>query len=139
MQKLAVYTFVLLMSAAVASQAKVNANSSYSIVKETPVKTACIKNPLAADANKFFSTTTNLQFEVFKPGTKADYIAMIDKLKAIDGVQNCIPGNITGDYYAIILTLKTTKDKAWFVSAFKEAGIEHVKINAAEAVSVDKL
>lgn len=139
MKKLAVYTLALFLGASVVSQAEVIVNPLNTVVKETPVKTACIKNPMAYDVNKFFSTTTNLQFEVFKPGSKADYIAMIDRLKAVDGVQTCVSGNITGDYYGIILVLKSAKDKAWFINAFKTAGIEHVKINNSDAVEVEKL
>jgi hypothetical protein len=109
------------------------------LVKELPSKTVCIKHPMANDASAFFSTTLNLFFEVYQPGTKADFITIIDKLKSIDGVQNVTPGVINGDYYGINLTLKDVKDKAWFVEAFKKAGLGHVKINNNEAVPVEKL
>lgn len=108
-------------------------------VKEVPAKTVCIKHPMADDASAFFSTTLNLFFEVYQPGTKADFTAIIDKLKGIEGVQNVTPGVINGDYYGINLTLKDVKDKAWFLEAFKKAGLSHIKINNKEAVPVEKL
>lgn len=113
--------------------------NSYSFIKELPAKTVCIKHPLAADAAKFFSTGTSFHFEVFKPGSKTDLVSIIDKLKKVDGVENCIPGNVNGDYFSIELTLKTTKDKAWFMNAFKAAGLDHIKINNSEPISVEKL
>ncbi len=119
----------------------VNANSGNDviIVKEIPAKTICIKNGMANDVNTFFSNATSLFFEVYKPGTKADLVAMIDKLKAVDGVENASAGTINGDYYAITLTLKTKKDKAWFAKAFAAAGLEYIKINNNEIVEVAKL
>lgn len=135
MKKLAFCAMVLLGSLSV----NANTGNDYIIVKETPAKTVCIKNAMANDVNKFFSSTTNLFFEVYKPGTKADLVAMIDKLKAVDGVENAIAGTINGDYYAITLTLKAKKDKAWFAKAFAAAGLEHIKINNNEIVEVSKL
>lgn len=116
-----------------------NSNSAYVILKETPAKTVCIKNAMANDANKFFSNTTSLFFEVYKPGTKADLVAILDKLKAVEGVENATAGTITGDYYAITLTLKSKKDKAWFSKAFSAAGLGHIKINNNEPIEVSKL
>lgn len=109
------------------------------LVKELPAKTICIKHPMANDANSFFSTTTNLFFEVHKPGSKADFTAILDKLKQMEGVQNVTPGNITGDFFGVNLSLKGLKDKAWFIQAFKKAGLEYIKLNNNEAVSLDKL
>ncbi len=119
----------------------VNANSGNDviIVKEIPAKTICIKNGMANDVNTFFSNATSLFFEVYKAGTKADLVEMIDKLKAVDGVENASAGTINGDYYAITLTLKTKKDKAWFAKAFAAAGLEYIKINNNEIVEVAKL
>ncbi len=111
---------------------------NYSI-KELPAKTICIKHPMANDAGSFFSTTTNLFFEVYKPGTKADYTVIIEKLQKTEGVQNVTPGAITGDYYGINITLKTVKDKDWFAAAFKKAGLENIKINNNDAIALDKL
>jgi len=139
MKKVIVYTFVLLVGIASASNAELTLTPSQSVIKENPPKTICIKNAQAADATKFFSSTTSLFFEVYKPGSKADFVAIIDKLKATEGVENCVPGNINGDYYAITLTLKATKDKTWFAKTFKDAGLEHIKINNNEAIEVGKL
>jgi hypothetical protein len=112
---------------------------SIASVKELPAKTICIKHPMANDANAFFSTTTNLFFEVYQPGSKADFTIIVDKLKQIEGVQNATPGNIAGDYYGINLSLKGVKDKAWFIQVFKKAGLEYIKLNNNEAVAIDKL
>ncbi len=134
MKKLVVYTFAALISLSSISKAEVTL-----IPTENPAKTICIKNGKAADANTFFSSTTNLSFEIFKPGTKAEFDAIVNKLKATDGVENCIAGKVTGDFYAITLTLKSEKDKAWFAKTFKDAGLNHIKINNKEVVEVDKL
>lgn len=127
------------MSLSLVSKATVNTSIEKVVLKETPAKTICIKNALASDANKYFSTTTSFYFEVYKPGSKADLIAIIDKLKATEGVENCTPGNVTGDYYAITLTLKSAKDKAWFAKTVKAAGLAHIKINNNEVVEVEKM
>ncbi|MDZ4663283.1 MAG: hypothetical protein SGJ15_00250 [Bacteroidota bacterium] len=135
MKKLAICAMILLGSLVV----NANTRNDVIIVKETPAKTVCIKNAMANDVNTFFSNTTNLFFEVYKPGTKVDLIAILDKLKAVDGVENASAGNINGDYYAITLTLKSKKDKAWFSKAFAAAGLGHIKINNNEIVEVGKL
>jgi hypothetical protein len=109
------------------------------VLNETPAKTVCIKNAKANDANTFFSSSTTYFFEVFKPGSKAELLDIVNKLKAMDGVEACSPGTITGDYCSITLNLKTKKDKAWFVDAFTKAGLDHVKMNNKEAVEVSKL
>ena len=137
MKTLAISAMILL-SGSVSVNANTNA-SALVVLKETPAKTVCIKNAMANDATKFFSSTTNLFFEVYKPGTKADLVAIIDKLKAVDGVENAVVGKITGDYYAITLTLKAKKDKAWFANAFEKAGLSHIKINNNEPVEVSKM
>ncbi len=134
---------VVCLFAATLSFTSVNAintiKSSYSIVKEVPEKTICIKNAQATDAANYFSNTTQFYFEVFKPGTKADLTAIIEKLNHTEGVQSCTPGNVTGDYYGITLTLKSKKDKVWFAKVCKDAGLGHIKINNTEAISIEKL
>ena len=67
MKKIAIYTFALLLGATSVSNAEVLLNLSQNVIKENPPKTICIKNAQAADATKFFSTTTSLFFEVYKP------------------------------------------------------------------------
>lgn len=139
MKKLSLYSLFIMMSLSAVTTASVNSNIEKVVLKETPAKTICIKNAMASDANKFFSTTTSFYFEVYKPGSKAELVAIIDKLKATDGVENCTPGNVTGDYYAITLTLKSAKDKAWFAKTVKAAGLGHIKINNNEVVEVEKM
>lgn len=135
MKKLALCAMILLAGAGT-----VNATikAAY-VLKETPAKTVCIKNKNANDANVFFSSSTSYFFEVFKPGSKAELLDIVNKLKAMDGVETCSPGTMTGDYCAITLTLKIKKDKAWFVDAFTKAGLGHVKMNNKDAVEVSKL
>lgn len=139
MKKLALYSLVALMGFGSVTIASNNGYNMTTVIKETPAKTICIKNPMAADANKYFSTSTSFYFEVYKPGSKAELVEIIDKLKAADGVENCTPGNVTGDYYALTLTLKSAKNKGWFVKTVKAAGLSHIKINNADVVEVEKI
>lgn len=139
MKRITLYSLFALMSLSLVTKASVYPVIEKVTLKETPAKTICIKNAMAADANKYFSTTTSFYFEIYKPGSKADLVAIIDKFKATEGVENCTPGNVTGDYYAITLTLKSTKDKAWFAKTVKVAGLGHIKINNNEAVEVEKM
>jgi hypothetical protein len=110
----------------------------HSVNKETPSKTICIKHP---DANKpnFFSTITVLSFEVYKPDTKGDIVTIVDKFSKMAEVQSCNVGKQTGDYYRINLIVKKPQDKAWYVKAFKDAGLYTIKLNNAEVVDVEKL
>ncbi len=130
--------FIFALSMANASPS-VNSLESYLSIKELPAKTICIKHPLAADPVKFFSTGTSFHFEIFKAGTKSDLLSIIDKLKKVEGVENCLPGNVNGDYFSVELTLKSVKDKAWFMNAFKAAGLDHIKINNSEPTPLEKL
>lgn len=135
MKKLALCAMILF-----AGSSAVNANPKVAyVLKETPAKTVCIKNKNANDANTFFSSSTSYFFEVFKPGSKAELLDIVNKLKSLDGVEACSPGTITGDYCAITLNLTSKKDKAWFVDAFTKAGLGHVKMNNKEVVEVSKL
>lgn len=109
------------------------------VYSETPAKTVCIKHPEAADVNKYFSTSTVVMFEVYKAGTQGDVAKMIKALKSDSNVQSVTEGALTGDYQAITLTLKSAKDKSWFISEFKKAGLSHIKINNNPIVEVDKL
>lgn len=107
-------------------------------IKETPAKTICIKHP---DANKpnFFSTISVLSFEVYKPDSKTDIVTVVETLRKHAGIQSCELGKQTGDYYRVNIILSKPMDKAWFVKAFKEAGLTMIKLNNAEAVSLDTL
>jgi hypothetical protein len=112
--------------------------SNKAVVKfaDIPVKTVVIKNPEAADANKYFSTTTTVTFWLYKGGS-ADEVTQ--KLKKNSDVANCGSGKLTGDYQEMTVTLKTAKDKAFWASLFKSAGLGHIKINNNEIVEVDKM
>ena len=106
---------------------------------EIPVKTVCIKHPEAADATKYFANATIVSFEVYKAGGAAEIDKIIKLLSADTNVESCTAGKVTGDFSAITLTLKTAKNKAWFVSQFKKAGLTHIKLNNNAPVEADKL
>jgi hypothetical protein len=125
--------FILGMGVAVAASV-----SNKAVVKFTdiPVKTVVIKNAEAADANKYFSTATTVVFWVYKAGTTDE---ITQKLKKNSDVANCGAGKLTGDYQEMTVTLKTAKDKAFWISLFKSAGLGHIKINNNEIVEMDKM
>ncbi len=106
---------------------------------ETPVKTIVIKHPEAANADKYFAKSTIVMFEVYKAGSKDDVAKIIKSLQSDSNVESVTEGNLTGDYQAITITLKNNKDKAWFVSQFKKAGLNHIKLNNNPVVEITKL
>jgi hypothetical protein len=106
---------------------------------ETPAKTVFFKHPDAADVNKFFSEGKTYMFEVYKIGTKEDLAKVIKSLSSDAAVENVKEGIVTGDFQAILMTLKTTKDKAWFKEQFRKAGLKTIKINNNPIVAVEKL
>jgi hypothetical protein len=112
--------------------------SSKAVIKfaETPVKTVVIKNPGAADANKYFSTVTTITFWVYKAGSTDE---ITQKLKKNSDVASCGAGKLAGDYQEMTVTLKTAKDKAFWASLFKSAGMGHIKINNNEVVEMEKM
>lgn len=122
-----------------ASANVIGGNLPAAIYSETPVKTIVIKHPDAADANKYFAKSTIVMFEVYKAGSKEDVAKIIKSLQSDSNVESAAVGNLTGDYQAITLTLKGAKDKAWFVSQFKKAGLNHIKINNNQVVEIDKV
>ena len=130
-------SFSILIGVASLNVVAVNPNKNTIVLAETPDKTVCIKNPNAADANAFFSNVTVLNFWVYKPGN--DLSKIMDALKANSNVESCIEGKHSGDYKTIVLTLKSKKDKAWFATEFKNAGLGHIKINNNPVVEMDKL
>jgi hypothetical protein len=109
------------------------------VYNETPAKTIVIKHPDAADANKFFSKSTMLFFEVYKAGSKEELANIIKALKSDKNVESVTEGNVAGDYQGITIVLKSTKDKAWFATQFKKAGLNHIKINNNPVVEVSKM
>ncbi len=106
---------------------------------DIPVKTIVFKNPAATDLDKFFSTGTIFNFEVYKVGTKEELDKMVASLQKDPAVETVALGKVTGDYQAFTLVLKASKNKAWFSGAFKKAGFAAVKINNNPIVDVDKL
>ena len=115
-------------------------NNTVSInFSDIPSKTICIKNPAAADANKFFSETKMLFFEVYKPGSQEEVSKMIASLKKDAAVESVTEGKMVGDYQGITVVLKSTKNKAWFATEFKKAGLNTIRINNNPIVEVEKM
>ncbi len=129
-----------LLGVAVLNSTAFGKNNNVSInFSDIPVKTVCIKNAAAADANKFFSEATVLFFEVYKAGSKDEVAKIIASLKKDAAVESVTEGKLTGDYQSITITLKSAKNKAWFASEFKKAGLNTVRINNNPIVEVDKM
>ena len=140
MRFLKTLSLTLVLSTAVLNSMAINGAYALAInYLETPAKTICIKNPAASNPTTFFSTTTVLMFEVYKPGSKEEMDKIVSSLKKDSNVQSCDEGATTGDYHAITLVLKSAKDKAWFVSLFKKAGLNTVKINNNPIIDTEKL
>jgi hypothetical protein len=105
----------------------------------TPDKTICIKNPNAADADKFFSTITTLNFEIYKPGSVEFVNSVVETLRKNPTIASVTIGKVTGDFHAITIVLKSANSKEFFVGNFKRAGLFNIKINNNDAVSLDKI
>jgi hypothetical protein len=129
----------LLGAAMVNSTAYAVTSNTVIIFSEIPAKTVCIKNPSAADVNKFFAETTVLSFEVFKAGSADEIAKIVASLKKNSAVESVSEGKLTGDYQSMTLTLKSAKNKAWFASEFKKAGLNTIRINNNPIVEVDKM
>jgi hypothetical protein len=106
---------------------------------EIPAKTVCIKNAAAANVDNFFSQVTFLSFEVYKPGSADEVAKIVSNLKKDAAVESVTEGKLTGDYQQITITLKSAKNKTWFASEFKKAGLNTVRINNNPIVEVDKM
>lgn len=113
--------------------------SVISLINNYPAKTICLKHPEAANSDKFFSTQTMLNFEIYKPTSEAEVAEIVKKFKANADVAGCDLGRVTGDFHSITLTLKQAKSKSWFIAQFKKVGLTNIKINNNEVVSVDKM
>lgn len=123
-----------------AASASASTTSALSVkLTNMPDKTICLKHPQAANTDKFFSSTTMLSFEIYKPGNSEFVKAVIASLKADPNVQSVTEGAVTGDFYAINITLKSAQSKQWFINSFKKAKLSNIKINNNEVVSVDKM
>ena len=140
MQILKTLSISFLLSLAMISSPVVGKNNTSSIIlADIPVKTVCIKNPAAADANKFFSEVTVLSFEVYKAGSKDEVAKIINVLKKDAAVESVTEGTLNGDYQSITITLKSAKNKTWFATQFKKAGLNTVRINNNPIIEVDKM
>lgn len=130
----------LLLTVAMLNHAAAAAPVSSFRLNETPARTIIVKHPLAADANKYFSTMKILSFEIFKPGTKDDMARIVASLKNDPAVETVSEGAVTGgDYYAVTLVLKSEKSKEWFIAEFKKAGLNTIKMNNNPVIAVENL
>jgi hypothetical protein len=131
----------LLISALLAGPvSSVNAaQASNIIISELPAKTVCIKHPEAADANKFFVKANIVMFEIYKGGSAEEVGRIVKALEADPNIESAIMGPLTGDFQAVTISLKSNKDKAWFMKQFKKAGLTHIKINNNSPVELEKL
>lgn len=109
------------------------------IVGDFPARTIFIKSPMASDPNLFFSTNKALMFEVYKVGSGSDLEKIIKAFRSDPAVESFNSGTLTGDYQAFVLILKTNKDKAWFISMFKKAGLNTIKLVHNDVIPVDKM
>lgn len=98
-------------------------------LQQIPEKTVIFKDPAAADPAKFFSGATVYRMWIHKAGSNEEISKMKGAFEKNKSVQSCDQGTTAGDYIELVLTLKKNTDKAWFVSTFKKAGINHIKIN----------
>lgn len=139
MKILKTLSVTLLLSAAAVSTAVAANPLAIAAFIETPVKTVVIKNPNAEDATKFFSVNTIVHFEVYKVGTKEELATVIASLKKNADVESVHEGIVTGDYQALDIVLKTTKNKEWFSKSLKNAGLNHIKINNNPIIPIENL
>lgn len=130
---------LLILCLLTGSRAVANPILKSTFYSEIPAKTICIKHPDASNPDKYFSTSTNVMFEVYKAGSKDEISKIIGILKSDSNVESATEGRLTGDYQAITISLKNTKDKAWFVALFKKAGLNTIRINNNPIVSVEKM
>lgn len=133
-------TFKLLLTglAIILSTVLISSNASHlkHIFGETPAKTVVIKNPGADNTSTFFSNNQVYFFEVYKIG---DAKAVVEMLKKNKDVESCTANNAVGDYTPINLSLKSLKNKAFFIALFKSAGLNTIRINHNEIISVEKI
>ena len=130
---------LILASVSFSSTVFASANEASKAAINYPAKTVIIKNPLAEDAGKFFSTSTTVNFEVYRVGSKDDVASLIAAFTKNADVESCNLGVTTGDFQAFTLVLKSAKDKQWFINAFKKAGLMTMKINNKPVVNTDNI
>jgi len=139
MKMLKTLSVSLLLTCAMVNNVSAISPLSAAYYNETPVKTIVVKHPMANDAGKFFSASKVVFFEIYKPGTKDEKAKIISSLKNNPDVETVTEGAVVGDYHGITIVLKTEKNKQWFVSEFKKAGLNTIKMNNNPIVEVDKL
>lgn len=101
--------------------------------------TICIKHPAAENSGTFFSGSMVYQFEVFQIGGAENMAKIISSFQKDKDVESITVGTLTGDFQAFHLTLKKQKNKEWFSSTFRKAGLNTIRINRREIVTVDKM
>ncbi len=106
---------------------------------EVPLKTVIIKDPVAADPQKYFSTITSITFWVHKAGSNEDVEKAMKTFKAEKNIKSSSEGKVTGDYKEFSLVLNAAQNKSWFAALFKKAGFGHIKINNNGIIPIDKL
>jgi hypothetical protein len=129
----------LLAGALVSTSVVGKVNSVVVNYSETPAKTAVIKHPAASNINKYFSEATLFHFEVYKIGSQQDINMVITAFTKDSNVESCTAGVVTGDYQAFDVSVKSAKDKAWFVAKLKKAGVNTIKINNNPVVDIERL
>lgn len=131
---------LLLAASVISSNAYGQPNVATQLTQaQTPDKTLFIKHPGANDVATFFSTNKTFLFEIYKPGTKEDLEKIMNTFKKDSNVESCLEGKVTGDFYAIHVVVKAAKDKMWYASLFKKAGLNMIKINNNPIVDVEKM
>jgi hypothetical protein len=109
------------------------------ISQEVPARTVFFKHPAAADLTAFFSKNTIYHFEVYRAGNSENLAKLVQVLGNDPAVASCITGQLTGDFQAITLTLKETKNKEWFSVFFRNAGLNTIKINNGPVTDISKI
>jgi len=130
----------LALSAAMLSAAPLRALPPMGTYNETPARTIILKHPMAADAGKFFASGTFFSFEVYQPGSAAEVNKIVAALKSDPAVESVSVGALVGNsYQGFTITLKAPQSKGWFISEFKKAGLNTIKINNNPVVAVEKI
>lgn len=101
--------------------------------------TICLKHPAADNSAAFFSGSLVYQFEVFQVGSNENLSRIIAAFQKENDVESITVGTLTGDYQAFHLTLKKQKNKDWFATTFRKAGLNTIRINRRDIVTVDKM
>ncbi len=139
MKLIKTFALSLLLSTVVVSATASNKLTTITKAVTIPDKTICIKNPNAVDADKFFSSITMLNFEIYKPGSVEFVNSVVETLRKNPTIESVTIGKVTGDFHAITIVLKSANPKEFFVNNFKRAGLFNIKINNNDAVSIDKI